>query len=176
MRSLPTLKTYTKQSAQEVQICIAPPHQFVLNQRQQLLPDWNVAISYLILILQHSSISLQESSQKVAQEKDRLRIKFIRFGSSLVLALQKQGYQSDLFDPRTGYPLFAPPGITFDDNAVVKAILNYPVSSHRQCSLLIHPVWGNQVYPSTIVTSAPSSILDSCLRQIIANQNWKPKN
>ena len=176
MRSLPKLKTYTTKSAKEVQICIAPPHQFVLNQRQQLLPGWNVLISYLILLLQQSSISLKESSPEVALEKDALRAKFMLFGRSLIFALQAQEYQSDLFDPRTGYPLFARPGITFDDNAVVKAMLKYPVISYRQCSLLIHPVWGNKVYPSTIVTSAPANILDSCLQQAIANQNWQLKN
>lgn len=176
MRSLPNLKTYTTKSAQQVQICIAPPHQFLLNRRQQLLPGWKVIISYLIVILQQSSIPLKESSFEVALEKDNLRAKFMLFGRSLIFALQAQEYQSDLFDPRTGYPLFARSGMTFDDNAAVKAILKYPVISHRQCSLLIHPVWGNQVYPSTIVTSAPANILDSCLQQEIVNQNWQLKN
>ncbi len=176
MRSLPNLKTYTTKSAQQVQICIAPPHQFLLNRRQKLLPDWKVLISYLILILQQSSIPLKESSPEVILEKNDLRAKFMLFGRSLIFALQAQEYQSDLFDPRTGYPLLARPGIAFDDNAVVKAILKYPVISHQQCSLLIHPVWGNKVYPSTIVTSAPANILNSCLLLAIANQNWQLKN
>ena len=175
MRSPCLLKTYHTRSALEVQICIALPHQFVLDRQHQLLPDWNIAVSYLILVLQRTLLPLDTSSDRVTREKNRLRVEFIDFGCSLILALQKQGYQSDLFDPRTGYPLLTSRGIIFDDNAVVQAILNYPAISYQHCSLLIHPVWGNNVYPSTIVTSAPLKVVDSCLEQIIDNFSWTLK-
>ncbi len=167
MRSPSSLRTYHTRSDREIQVCIASPHQFILDRQYQLLPDWNIAVSYLILVLQRSFVALDTSSDRVIREKNRLRANFIDFGCSLILALQEQGYQSDLFDPRTGYPLLTSPGITFDDNAVVKAILNYPAISYQHCSLLIHPAWGNNVYPSTIVTSAPLKIIN--------NFNWRLK-
>ena len=160
-------KTYRTQSGREIQIAIAVPHQYVLDRQQQLLPDWNVAISYLILILQQSVVSLEEKSDRVAREKDRLRAKFISAGSSLILKLQNRGYQSDLFDPRTGCPFFTRSGLALDDNAVIKAILNYPVTSSGQCCLITHPVWGNNVYPSTIATSAPLKAIVASLSPII---------
>ena len=166
MRSL-WLKTYSTQSGKEIQVCIAVPHKFIVDRQQQLLPDWNVAISYLILILQQS-VSLEENSEVVAKEKDRLRAKFISAGCSLILELEDRGYRSDLFDPRTGYPLLTRSGLALDDNAVVKAILNYPVTSSGQCCLITHPVWGNNVYPSTIATSAPMSAIVASLSPIIA--------
>ncbi len=162
------VKTYSTPSGRGIQVCVSPPHQFALNQQQRLLPSWDVSISYLILVLQQSSISLKESTSKVAQEKDQLRANFLRFGCDLIFALQDHKYQSDLFDPRTGYPLFARSRMTWDDNAVVNALLNYPVISYQQCSLLSHPVWKHNVYPSTIVTSAPLNIVESCTKQIIA--------
>ena len=163
------LKTYHTPSAREVQVNIAFPNQFVLDCQQQLLPDWNVDISYLILVLQQSVVSLEQHSDRAVIEKDYLRAKFISIGCNLILKLQDRGYQSDLFDPRTGYPFFTRSGLALDDNAVVKAILNYPVTSSGQCSLITHPVWGNNVYPSTIATSAPLKAIVSSLSSTIAD-------
>lgn len=163
------LKTYRRRSGREVQICIASPHQFVLDRQQELLPDWNVAISYLILILQQSVVSLDSQSERVATEKDFLRAKFISIGSSLISKLQNLGYQSELFDPRTGYPLLTRSRLALDDNAVVRAILNYPVTSSGQCCLITHPVWKTNVYPSTIATSAPKKAIVASLSPIIAD-------
>ena len=112
----------------------------------------------------------------MAREKNHLRAKFIDFGCSSIFALHERGYQSDLFDPRTGYPLLARRGLAVDDNAVVKAVLNYPVTSDGQCSLLTHPAWANSVYPSTLVTSAPHRVIEQCIPQIADNFSWTLKS
>ena len=173
MRSLPTTRTYQTVTG-KVQICIASPHQFFVDY-QQLLLDWNVPISYLILVLQQSAISFRESGDRVALEKDRLRKKFFRFGCNLIFSLQDIGYSSDLFDPRTGYPLLAPQNMICDDSAVVKAILNYEAIDERQCSLLIHPIWQHRVYPSTIVTSAPQDAIELHVKNITNALGWNLK-
>lgn len=149
----------------QVQIYLASPHKFFLDRQQQLLPDWDIPATFLILYLQRSHLSLKEVTQEVTQAKDLLRSKFIRFGCNLIFALQDRGYKSDLFDPRSGYPLLARQGkLTLDDNAVVKALLNYSVVSYKNCFLLDHPTWGNNIYPSTIVTSAPLDAIELSLR------------
>ena len=175
MRSLFLLKTYITPAGEEVQVCITAPHEFALKQQRQLLLGWNVALNHLILLLQKSSISLKESTPKVAQEKNYLRENFIRFGRDLIFALQKQKHSSDLFDPRTGYPLLTQAEITWDDNAAVKTLLNYPVIKYQHCSLLIHPIWQSNVYSGTIVTSAPLDITQICTKRIIDSYNWKIK-
>jgi Methylmalonic aciduria and homocystinuria type D protein len=162
-------------SGKEVDVCVASPHQFAIAYQQQLLPGWEIPLSYLVLVLQQSSISLKDSSSEVTVEKDRLRAELIRFGCNLVFALRDQGYCSDLFDPRTGYPLLAHQGMTWDDNAVVKALLNYPVIDYQQCSLITHPIWQHHVYPGAIATTAPQGIVKSCLEQAIVTQNWQLK-
>ncbi|MGL6345086.1 MAG: methylmalonic aciduria and homocystinuria type D protein [Waterburya sp.] len=173
MRSLPNLRTFQSQTGKGIQICLAPPHNFILQHQRQLLPDWNVPISHLILLLQQSAISLSECNPKVAAEKNNLRAKFISFGCNLIVALQAQGHKGDLFDPRTGYPLYTSQGkLTLDDNAVVKALLNYPVVGYQNCSLLTHPIWNNHVYPGTIAVSAPQKLVESLLEQEIINQKW----
>lgn len=174
MRSLPTIETYQTTTG-EIQICVAPPHQFFV-EHQQLLLDWDLPVSYSILVLQQSSISLKAISDRTNLEKDCLRAQFLRFGCSLIFSLQDLDYQSDLFDPRTGYPLLAPQGIPCDDNAVAKAILNYKIVREGSCSLLIHPVWQYRVYPSTIVTSAPQNAIESCIKEIAGDRGWHPLN
>lgn len=176
MRSPSSLKTYATPSGKEIQIHLVPPHQFALNHQKDLLPGWNIPISYLIFCLQQSSISLAESTNEVAQEKDKLRAKFIRFGCDLIFALQDQQHPSDLFDPRNGYPLLAHSAMTWDDNAAITALLNYPAIKYRQCSLLIHPIWQYNVYPGTIVTSAPWDVLKLHLQGITKYYNWNLKS
>ena len=158
--------SFSTRSGHELDVCVAPPHQFVVDRQQELL-GWKVPISYLIVVLQQSAISLNESSDRVVAEKDRLRSEFIRLGSNLIFSLQDLGYVSDLFDSRSGYPLLARPNMTLDDNATVKALLNYPLVKDRQCSLIVHPRWQNNVYPSTIATSATLEVIESCLRQAL---------
>ena len=171
MRS-PIKLQITKTSNQNVNVCVISPHEFLIKHQPQLLPDWKTKVSYLILVLQQSSLSLKRSTPQVALEKNRLRAEFMRMGCTLIFALQDLGYESDLFDPRTGYPLIAELGMAFDDNAAVKTLLNYPVVAHEQCSLITHPVWGHNVYPGTIVTAANLEQIESCLQTAIASQNW----
>lgn len=169
------LKIFNPSSARAVDIAIASPHQFAMEHQRQLLPGWDKPLSYLILVLQQSSISFLASTGAVATEKERLRAEFIRFGCDVVFALQDQGYSSDLFDPRTGYPLLAPQDMTWDDNAAVKALLNYPLVSYQQCSLITHPIWEHHVYPATVATTATLSMLEFSLKQAIIKQNWRFK-
>jgi hypothetical protein len=177
MRSPPNLvfklNILNSSSGKAVDVYVASPHQFAIKHQQQLLPRWQTPISYLVLVLQQSAISLQESTIEIAVEKERLRAEFIRFGCNLIFALQDRGYSSDLFDPRTGYPLLAPQNMTWDDNAAIKVLLNYPVVNYQQCSLITHPIWQHDVYPSTIATTAPQALLISSLKQAIASQNWQ---
>ena len=161
-----------KTADRNVDVCVVSPHEFVVKHQQRLLPGWQANVSHLILVLQQSSLSLKKSTPQVAIEKNRLRAEFIRLGCTLIFALQDLGYESDLFDPRTGYPLIAEPNMTFDDNAAVKALLNYPVVAHEQCSLITHPVWGHNVYPGAIATAADFEQIESCLQIAIASQNW----
>ena len=167
MRSPTNIKIHTTLAGREVEVCITPPSKFVVDHQERLLPSWNVSVSYLILVLQRSSVSLEKSTLEVTQEKNQLRTEFIRFGCSLIFALLDQEATSDLFDPRTGYPLLASPDKPLDDNAVVQALLGYTVTKHQQCSLLTHPTWGTNVYPSIVATAASSTVVNLCVEQII---------
>jgi len=166
------LKLIKTLSNQNVDVCVISPHEFLTNHQERLLPDWQTKVSYLILVLQQSSLSLKKSAPQIALEKKLLRAEFMRFGCDLIFALRDLGCESDLFDPRTGYPLLADPGMTFDDNAAVKALLDYPLINYEGCSLINHPAWEHNVYPGTVATAANLQQIESCLKMAIDRQNW----
>ncbi|MGK7938443.1 MAG: methylmalonic aciduria and homocystinuria type D protein [Xenococcaceae cyanobacterium] len=150
----------------EIQIYINHPSQFIKQNQSSLLPTWTVPIKSIIIVLQKSNFSLENSNHEIEKEKDYLREIFFRLGYNLVFKLRDAQYQSDLFDPRNGYPLLSRPGnITVNDTALVQDLLGFDVVKHR-CSLLIHPQWGTAIYPSTIVTSASLEIIQPMLQNL----------
>lgn len=171
----PTIKSLVIPPDKEVQVCFAAPSHFIQRHQQQLLPDWqNTPVNLVIIFLQKSAVSFTKLAPDAAAEKDRLRANFIRLGVSLVCALKDLGHNSDLFDPRSGYPLIGRKGkLTLDDNAVVSALLNYPIKNYQNCSLICHPTWKNRVYPSVIVTSAPQKLTIYLLFKLIAIQQFE---
>ena len=162
--------TFVTKLGKEIEVCLASPSRFILQHQLELLPGWQTPIKLVLLFLQESNISFQGSSREIIVEKDRLRANFWRFGANLIFALQDRGYQSDLFDPRTGYPWLTQPGnTTLDDNAVVKAVLDYPAINYQSCSLLNHPIWGDRIYPGTIATLAPPNVVKPLSKQLLVN-------
>lgn len=174
MRSLLNFQHFITPAAREIQIYIEPPSQFLIDNQWQLLPTWDKPITYGILILQKSCLSLIDNNPEVAQEKNYLREQFLRFGGDLVEQLRDRGFESDLFDPRSGYPVFSNKGsLTLNDNGLVHALLGFRLIPYQNCSLLIHPQWQTAVYPSTVVSTASSTILKSTLSEITTTLNYK---
>lgn len=125
-----------------------------------------------MIVLQQAQYELVETSPEIEQEKERLREQFLRFGFEVAFNLRDRGFDSNLIDPRTGYPLLSRPGeIPHDDTAAVKALLGLPIIRNR-CCVLEHPLWGKAVYPSTILTSAPPHIIKPMLKLVGIQQDW----
>ena len=112
----------------------------------------------LLLVLQPASMPLVPQTPATEVYKQILRRQFIDFGRVIVQQLQQQGHLADLFDPQTGWPLLSRSGnYRLDDVAVVRACLGYDTALVANCALLIHPVWGQAVYPATVVASATTA-------------------
>jgi hypothetical protein len=156
-----------------VEISIHHPSPYILANRERILPDWkNQSSFWVVIVLQQSDYPLLEKTLEIEAEKELLREKFMRFACDVVFNLRDGGYLTDLFDPRTGYPLLSRPGeIPHDDTAVVKALLNYPIICN-QCRVLIHPQWGPAVYPSVLVSAAPLIKISSILRHTSLLHEW----
>ncbi len=75
------------------------------------------------------------------------------------------GHLAEVFDPRTGSPLFSQPGsLRLDDVAVVRSCLGYATCDRYGCSVILHPVWGSAVYPSTLLSSAEPHLVRGVLQ------------
>ena len=160
------LKLIITQIEKEIQIYIDRPSKFIKQNQHKLLPTWDVSLSYIILVFQKSNFPLENSSHEIEKEKDYLRERFFRLGCNWIFQLRDDRYQSDLFDPRNGYPLLSRPGdMTLSDTTVVRDLLGFDVVKQK-CSLLVHPEWGTAIYPSTIVTSAPLEVLEPLLQNL----------
>lgn len=161
------------ETGQAVHMSVHLPSTFIAQNLERILPDWNLPVLWVVIVLQQSQYELEESTPEVEQEKERLREKFMRFGFDFAFNLRDRGFLSNLIDPRTGYALLSRPGeIPHDDTAVVQALLGLPVI-RNQCCVLKHPIWGTAVYPSTLLTSAPPKVIKPVLKSVAAWHGWK---
>lgn len=152
-----------------LQYSIHQPSTFIHRHQADLLPDWQVDVSSLMVVLQPCTVQLNHTSSQTELQKRRLRRRFLSLAKTLILQLHREGYAAEGFDPRTGAPFYSRCGrLTLDDAAVVQAVLGYPLVPSGNCRVIEHPVWGCSVFPSVIVSSAAPSTLAE-----IAHRLWQ---
>jgi len=106
-------------------------------------------------MLQHSGCSLVKRTDTTEARKNQLRQNFLALADKIAACLHGSGHWADVFDPKTGLPIYSKPGILeLDDVAVVCACLGYDTVQVEGCSVIVHPTWGTAVYPSVVVASA----------------------
>jgi hypothetical protein len=146
---------------------------FIVQNLERILPDWNLPVLWVVIVLQQSRYELLATTPHVDREKERLREKFMRFGFDVASNLRDRGFLTDFIDPRNGYPLLSRPGeIPHDDTAVVNALLGFSVIKNN-CRILEHPSWGTAVYPGIIVSSAFPKTIKSVLKSSATLHGWK---
>ncbi|WP_299484550.1 methylmalonic aciduria and homocystinuria type D protein [Acaryochloris sp. IP29b_bin.137] len=146
------------------------PSEFISTNVCQLLPDWLVPVLSVIIVFQHCPVLLLEKTTETEFHKQQLRAQFVQLGRRIVLCLQHLGYQAEIFDPRTGYPILSHPGpMRLDDVAVVQTSLGYPLAQTGGCRIIEHPIWGNAVYPSILLSSAEPNITRSIAKSVMTS-------
>ncbi len=148
-----------------MQWSVHTPSQFICTHRTKLLPAWSLPVSSVLVVLQPSSCNLLEKSPAAEAQKQLLRQQFLQFGGQVAARLQHMGHLAEVFDPCTGSPLFSPPGsLRLDDVAVVRSCLGYSTCDRHGCSVILHPIWGSAVYPSTLLSSAEPHLVRGVLQ------------
>lgn len=146
------------------------PNEFICAHLDQLLPQWSVPVSSVLVVLQPCQLALLERTPETETQKNQLREKFIGFGYSVALKLKSTGHWADLFDPRTGFPMLSEAGyLKLDDTAVVQSCLGYQLTAQSGCFVIEHPTWGTAVYPSILVSSASPTVVELVAREIAAS-------
>ncbi|NBO31118.1 MAG: methylmalonic aciduria and homocystinuria type D protein [Cyanobacteria bacterium WB6_1B_304] len=154
----------------KIQYSVHTPYQFLDLHCHELLPDWTLPMSSLLIILQNSPVCLTDP---ITSEyyKPTLRTQFLEIGLAIVHLLKLQRYQVDLFDPATGLPLLSRRGsLRLDDVTVVRSCLGYPTIQFGQCRLIEHPQWQYAVYPSVLVSTASVDVLQMATETILAKE------
>ncbi len=145
-----------------IQYSVHPPNRFLAHHGHELLPDWPVPIASLLIVLQRCPLSLAMHTAATEECKQVMRSRFLQLGFAIATHLQQQDYLADVFDPATGLPLLSHSGDRrLDDVAVVRTCLGYRTVRCGECQLLEHPLWGDAVYPSVLVSSAPVQVLQA---------------
>lgn len=145
------------------------PNAFISTHVCLLLPEWVVPVLSVIIVFQHSPVRLAERTPTTEFYKQRLRVQFVQWARRIVLELQRMNYRAEIFDPRTGYPLLSQPGdLRLDDVAVIHASLGYPLQETGGCRVIEHPAWGNAVFPSVLLSSAPPDVTDAVVARVLA--------
>ena len=145
---------------------IHAPNPFICTNLHGLLPDWSQPVRSVLIILQPSQLELKQVTPETNAQKQQLRQRFLEFGLEIVNKLRQLGHLADLFDPRTGKPLLSQAGtLRLDDVAVVRSTLGYPITQFGNCRSLLHPTWGSAVYPSILISSADSSLVEAVISQ-----------
>lgn len=159
---------------QAIQVSIHSPSNYICANRERIFPDWkNQPSMWVVIVLFRARYELLRTSTAIEAEKQVLREKFMRLGFDVAFNLRDKGYQSDIIDPRTGYPLLSHPGeIPHDDTATVKALLNYPIVRNK-CRVLVHPNWGTAVYPGVLISEAPPIVIEWMFKTIAKVHGWR---
>ncbi len=161
-------------------VSVHPPNSYILRHWQHLLPHWDCPVLSVLVVLQPCECALLERNAIAEAQKHQLRQNFLEMGMHIVRHLQSMGYAATVFDPRTGLPFDSAtttdPELAetaagspetalragswvLDDVAVARSCLGYATVTSHGCSILLHPEWGNSVYPSTLLSSAPPEIV-----------------
>ena len=129
----------------------------------------------MLIVLQPCNCDLLERSPTAEAQKRKLRRRFLKLGYAIAAQINRMGYAAAIFDPRTGSPLLARPGaLRLDDVAIVQATLGYRVAYSHGCSIVLHPTWGQAVYPSTLISSAEPALVERLLRELEEPKDEQP--
>ncbi|MEM7771774.1 MAG: methylmalonic aciduria and homocystinuria type D protein [Cyanobacteria bacterium P01_A01_bin.37] len=151
-----------------VQCSVHKPSPFIGTHVQDLLPSWQNDLASVIVILQRCPVSLSRCTVRTEHQKNVLRDRFIHIGNLISHQLQTFGHEAELFDPKSGLPLTSSHGIMhLDDVAVARQSLRYSVSTQGLCTYLVHPIWGNAVYPATLISDAPPITVQRILHNLV---------
>ncbi len=133
----------------------------------RLLPTWSHPVASVLIVIQPYDGGLLKKTPQTEAQKQRLRQQFLDFGYQVATRLQQMGYLAEIFDPRTGMPLLSKPGqLTLDDVALARSCLGYETAHSYGCNLILHPIWGSSVYPSTLVSSAQPEVVEQVSREV----------
>ncbi|MBW4444060.1 MAG: methylmalonic aciduria and homocystinuria type D protein [Plectolyngbya sp. WJT66-NPBG17] len=151
-----------------MQYSVHPPSEYICQHSEKLLPEWSNPIRSIVVVLQPADRELTERCWETDLQKQVLRSQFLEFGFKVAKLLRQQGHLAELFDPKTGLPILSGAGsLRLDDVAVVRSTLGYEIAPVGNCFTIVHPIWGGAVYPSILMSSADSILVEAAVAGLV---------
>ena len=146
-------------SHSQLEIYLQKPTDYLLANRQSLLPDWDwnwqENSPTLILVFLQARFSLLEDSAVIQDEKDRLLGKLMRLSQQIKSQGDRNNILTEIIFPVDGKPLLSQTGKSvFNLPALVQDCLGFPLEKTKQgCQVFLHPLWSHAVYPGLLLTN-----------------------
>jgi hypothetical protein len=147
-----------------IEVSVTPLSDAVRRELVKMFPTIDCSKVVAVPTCQRATVDLVAMGPLVEAEKDRLLESFMSFASQVSQELMRNGYFSDYIDPCSGLPvLHHESNCFYDEVSGMQTLLKYNTMNAGCCKVLLHPVWGSAVYPATIFTDAPASVVSALL-------------
>ena len=104
-------------------------------------------------------MDLVNTGEAVDVEKDQLLEKFFVLAKRVIEALPSSSY-SDYIDPCSGLAMIHKESTAvYSEVDALSVLRGFKTSNAGCCKVLLHPHWGSSVYPATLMTTAPLSLV-----------------
>lgn len=136
-----------------------------------VFPDAAITLATPLIIIptfQKSTVSLLEYGDEQAKEKDRLLLRFFEWCERVchqVSVLYPSAW-IDATDPASGMAWRGASSSCYSDVDGVIGLLHYDTIESGGCRILSHPRWNYAVYPTTLFTTAPPSVILQALTAV----------
>ncbi|KAI8873447.1 hypothetical protein GQ42DRAFT_115622, partial [Ramicandelaber brevisporus] len=120
-------------------------------------------------LFQSTKHSLVAYGPVEAAEKDAKLEAALDLANKLKAAISKRDPSAwfDATDPASGYPVFGTQGPSFYPDVVgAEYLLGYETFSTGCCSMLSHPKWGANVYPSTMFAVTTTEVVRDAIADV----------
>jgi len=105
-------------------------------------------------------------NSQVDKEKDDLLDRFCAFANDMLCDIHEAGYWGDFCDPCSGLPMRSDGNTVYGEILGLEKVRRFQTTEAGACRVALHPLWGANMYPATIFTTAPPAFVE----------NWLSKN
>lgn len=152
-------------------------NQFTSLHRNEIMPSsrgW-LRITTLV-VLQECLVPPIDISEEAEAEKARRRDDAVRLFYSVDKYLPRN-YTAIGFNPESGTPVIGGQrgSLTHNDVRQASDLVNYQIFEGKgeSCDRLIHPEWGEHVYPATLFSDAPVQVLQRVFEEAAKKEKWR---
>eukprot|EP00468_Gymnochlora_sp_CCMP2014_P008144 CAMPEP_0167759528 /NCGR_PEP_ID=MMETSP0110_2-20121227/11076_1 /TAXON_ID=629695 /ORGANISM="Gymnochlora sp., Strain CCMP2014" /LENGTH=209 /DNA_ID=CAMNT_0007645929 /DNA_START=166 /DNA_END=795 /DNA_ORIENTATION=- len=116
---------------------------------------------------QHCKCDMLEFTEIAESEKDAKLKSFYAWCQALCDELIKKGHWADYIDPCSGYPVIGDGGSSvYNEVEGMQLLLRYRHQQVGMCKVILHPRWGQRIYPASMFTTAPLTVVQEAVKII----------